>query len=163
MIQTQKWVFLGAILVWTLSACKTELPCIQCDAYDQGIIEPIAAGPNADCTDAAYPVDAQWVIKSVDEYQQVSNRLQFSPTGCDSLTLASIDFDQYSVLSMAAEASGCTQQFCPRVETLAAEEKYRFTIKVIECGGCEPLVIQRFWVVVPRLPDTYTVDFVVQR
>ncbi len=156
-------VFLLGAMLLGLSSCEVDLPCNGCDLNDPGLILPISAGPIAACLDASYPINSQWVIRDENSYQSVANQLQFSPTDCDSLELAAIDFSQHSVLSMAAEASGCEQYFCPRVEALPEDKQYRFTIVVKECGGCEPLIIQRFWVVVPRLPDGYTVDFVVQR
>jgi hypothetical protein len=153
-------VLLSALLsLLLLSACQMDMiPCGPCED-EPGIILPMAAGPVSDCHDVFFTADQRWIIEDDSYYQALSLHNQFSPLACDSVQFEPVDFSQYTILSMAADASGCEQYFCPKVEKLDAEQKYRFTITVQECGGCEPLVIRRFWVVVPKLPDGYTVDF----
>lgn len=141
----------------SLTSCYQDVLCPSCES-DQGIIINFEAGPQADCETVRFSQDQNLVLKEDSAYQSLflqNNAYQ----ACDSLVFESVDFSQHSVLSMAVSGSGCSRNFCVSVLDDPALKQYRFVAKVIECGGCEPLEIVRFWVVVPQVPDDYTVNF----
>lgn len=153
------------ILCWSVSlfvfggltSCYSESPCPSCES-DQGIIVSFDAGPSIDCETARFSQDQNLVISQDSAYQALFFQNN-AYTHCDSLNFESVDFEQHSVLSMAVSGSGCSRSFCLSVLDDSATQQYRFIARVIECGGCEPLEIVRYWVVVPKIPADYTVSF----
>ncbi|MEZ5045066.1 MAG: hypothetical protein R2828_34535 [Saprospiraceae bacterium] len=76
--------------------------------------------------------------------------------------LPSIDFSQFTLLGQYGGASGCQRYFTRQLYIKHGAKNYTFTVKVSECGGCEPFATQWHWVLVPTLPEDYTVEFVFQ-
>ncbi|MEM6345893.1 MAG: hypothetical protein AAF927_18510 [Bacteroidota bacterium] len=149
---------LSLLVLAGLNSCYTDSSlCPDCES-DQGIIVSFEAGPTSDCETVRFSQDQNLILTEDSAYQALylSNNAY---TACDSLAFESVDFSQHSVLSMAVTGSGCSRSFCVGVLDDVAEKQYRFIARVIECGGCEPLEIVRFWVVVPKLPADYSVSF----
>ncbi len=149
---------LSLMVLAGLNACYTDsAPCPSCES-DQGIIVSFEAGPTADCETVRFSQDQNLVITEDSAYTALyaSNNAY---TACDSLAFEAVDFTQFSVLSMAVTGSGCSRSYCLSVLDDAVEKEYRFIARVIECGGCEPLEIARYWVVVPKVPADYGVSF----
>jgi len=156
---------LRMILCWGVSlcvfagvtSCYSESPCPSCES-DQGIIVNFEAGPTIDCETVRFSQDQNIVLNHDSAYQALffQNNVY---TACDSFEFEAVDFTEHSVLSMAVSGSGCSRSFCLSVLDDPAEKRYRFIARVIECGGCEPLEIVRYWVVVPQVPADYSVSF----
>lgn len=77
---------------------------------------------------------------------------------CDA-TLTPIDFERFTLLSHYAQGSGCATGFNKTFQYDGANKKVVFTIDVVEQGLCEPLRKYRTSVLIPKIPDDYTVDF----
>ena len=73
----------------------------------------------------------------------------------------SIDFDQYTLLGKQS-SGGCAVVFDRHVSRDTVAKKCTYRIKVYECGLCTSLDISMNWVLVPRIPEDYTVDFIVE-
>ena len=73
----------------------------------------------------------------------------------------SIDFDQYTVLGKSASGT-CTAVFDRHVSRDTVAKKCTYRIKVYECGLCLRLWPDANLVLVPRIPEDYTVDFIVE-
>jgi hypothetical protein len=76
-------------------------------------------------------------------------------------TFVPVDFSQYTVLGKYA-GGGCMVSFEREVSRNHAEKKVRYFIKVHECGNCKTGTYYVHWVLVPKIPDDYTVSFVVE-
>jgi hypothetical protein len=76
-------------------------------------------------------------------------------------TYLPIDFNQYTVLGKYA-SGGCAVVFERNVSRNDAEKRVIYKIKVHECGDCLVHVGYVQWVLVPKIPDDYTVSFVVE-
>lgn len=77
---------------------------------------------------------------------------------CDA-KLIPIDFEKYTLLSHYAKGSGCTTEFKKYVLIDELNKKVIFTIDVIENGSCEPVRRHRSSILIPKIPDDYSVDF----
>ena len=69
-----------------------------------------------------------------------------------------IDFSAYTLLGNYA-SGGCNVAFTRTVELDEQAKKYWYTIKVREAGACKRLEYSMNWVLVPKLPPGYTVEF----
>lgn len=147
------------IITTSLYSCYVDNEvCPSCES-DQGIIVSFEAGPVSDCESLQYRQSDNFVIEDDSSYQALFASVANNVYDCDSLGLKAVDFTQHSVMSMAVSGSGCSRSYCVTVEDDPSIRQYNFISRVVECGGCEPLEVVRFWVVVPKLPDDYSVSF----
>ncbi len=97
---------------------------------------------------------AQLVITEDSSYQWIL-------TDCNG-TGPAVDFTTYSVLALTTGASGCDRYYRRTVEKDNSARTYTYSIKIEECGSCEPWAIRTHWVTVPRLAEGYSVVFNVE-
>ena len=75
-------------------------------------------------------------------------------------TCQPIDFSKYTVLGKNANGD-CKVVFDRNVTKHEEQQKYIYKIKLIHCGSCEKLVVDMNWVLVPKIEDDYSVEFIV--
>ena len=75
-------------------------------------------------------------------------------------TYRPIDFSQYSVLGKYA-AEGCRVVCDRNVNKKIEQQKYIYKVIVFHCGTCKKGVIDMNWVLIPKIEDDYSVEFVV--
>jgi len=75
-------------------------------------------------------------------------------------TFIPIDFSKYTVLGKYADG-GCRVVFDRNVTKNIEKKKYTYTITVIECGTCKELELSMNWVLIPKIEDDFSVDFLV--
>lgn len=95
----------------------------------------------------------QQIIRSDEELQAL-----FVNRPCQG-EVPDIDFSKYTLLGQFGGASGCERFYSRNVQIRENEERYIFTVRVSECGGCEPFETRWHWVLVPILPESYSVSF----
>lgn len=73
-----------------------------------------------------------------------------------------IDFNTYTLLGARIEGGGCSGPEIDLLEAIidAEQMKYVYRIHIIWHGSCEMALYGLVWVLVPRLPEGYTVEFV---
>ena len=71
-----------------------------------------------------------------------------------------IDFTKYTVLGKYAD-EGCDVVFDRDVSKYNEQQKYIYKIKVIHCGLCQKLMMSMNWVLIPKIEDDFSVDFIV--
>ena len=76
-------------------------------------------------------------------------------------TYQPIDFSKYSVLGKNAVES-CRVVFDRNVTKHAAQQKYIYKITVIHCGDCQKLATNMNWVLIPKIEDDFSVEFVME-
>jgi hypothetical protein len=81
---------------------------------------------------------------------------------CDA-KLTPINFEEKTLLSHYADGSGCITEFNNDVRKDNLNKKIIFTIEVIEHGTCEPFNAYRSSILIPKIPDDYSVDFRVKK
>jgi hypothetical protein len=73
----------------------------------------------------------------------------------------SIDFSKYTLLGKYANG-GCHVVFERDVSKQEAEKKYTYKIKVLQTGNCEINVESMNWVLIPKIEDEYSVNFILE-
>lgn len=73
-----------------------------------------------------------------------------------------VDFENEMVLGFVVEAAGCEVLFHKDVQNIESLRRYLFTVTTQSCGNCRSKLYSYNWVLVPRLPAGYTVDFLVR-
>lgn len=72
-----------------------------------------------------------------------------------------IDFSQYTLLGKYANEA-CNVTFERDVSIDVAQKKYFYNITVLQCGKCKTNWESMNWVLVPKIPEDYTVEFNVE-
>jgi len=139
--------FIIVSIVYLLLSCNKEDEEI-CESVieNSGIIE---RSVNFQCDSPFYT--GNFVINSNDELDSIMNL----NSGCNQ---PEIDFTKYTLLGKYAwtEAKG---SYFRSVERDSANLEYDFTITVKTCGDCNCLSQNMNWVLVPKVPEDWTVDF----
>jgi len=132
------------------SSCRKDCPR---DSFSKGIIiQEISFGL---CIPPNLP-QTEYIIDNDTVYQQL-----LSNSVCSGYTLPAIDFAQYTLLGKFATGQ-CKVEFHRQVTKDDAAKTYNFTIYVCDRGICKKEAISMNWVIVPKLPQGYTVTFTVK-
>ena len=106
--------------------------------------------------------EKEFVINTEAEYQDLINyKSSFSPS-CTNFVLPSIDFSQKTLLGKYASGGGCSIDFTKKVHKDDSNKKVVYVIDVIEQGMCEKLGFSNNWILIPKIPFNYTVEFQVK-
>lgn len=128
---------------------------------DTGIIQSVIDTKAYPCFDVyeAKPAQTQYVIDSETAYR----RYQENFTG--PCAFPDIDFEKKTLLGMFGGGNNyCNVEYFRRVENDNVHTRYIFTLTVNEKGFCKRAVRWHWhWVLVPRLPESYEVEFKVNR
>ncbi|MEO0470460.1 MAG: hypothetical protein AAF206_12620 [Bacteroidota bacterium] len=149
-------VFFALLTLGALSACQDNNDtCPEC-SDKLGIIEIAQFAPLAgpDCF-FEYAAD-QYTIQTQAEFDDM---VAEATSNCTSFVPESIDFDTYSLLGQKVDGSGCSRVFCPKVTDKKNRKQYLYEVELLECGFCLPYEQRMEWVLVPKLPDDYEVEF----
>ncbi len=138
-------IIISVIAIVFYSCNKDEEEC-ESVIENSGIIE---SSVDFQCDTPFY--DGNFVIDSQSELDSVTNL----NTGCNQ---PEINFSQYTVIGMYAYTEG-KGSYYRNVEIDTANLTYDYTITVKTCGECNCLSQNMNWVLVPKLPEGYTVDF----
>jgi len=105
-------------------------------------------------------LDPQYVINDSMAFEALGI-LPVSTPECAGSTLPEIDFSVYTLLGLYADGV-CNVGFDRIVTQDDDLKKYTYTVGVNACGTCESLHFSMNWVIVPKLPADYTVEFIVE-
>ena len=150
-MKNMKRLFLLTPLLLCLLYCnKDDDNCnISRNTLDNLIVEELSI----EC----FPEDenqTNFIIQSEAEFQ---NTFQILST----CILPVVDFDQFTLLGIRSGASGCSRAYQTYVKKEG--DDFSYILRVKECGGCEPWVVQIHWVTVPKIPEIANVSFTVER
>jgi len=81
--------------------------------------------------------------------------------GCESASFP-VDFSTYSILMLRAEGQ-CEIKVIRDLTIDHANKEYVYTVTVKECGFCKKMTSDNQFVLVPAIPDGYTVRFEIDR
>ena len=70
-----------------------------------------------------------------------------------------VDFSRHSILGYQATGSGCTVIFEKHVYRDDQNKQIMYELAVVEEGACEKAIHNRNLILVPRIPDDYSVAF----
>lgn len=75
--------------------------------------------------------------------------------GC---TPPSIDFNNHTILGLYTTGK-CEVKYIREVIRNEEDKKYEYTVTLKQCGLCKRAALSYNWVIVPKLPNGWTVDF----
>jgi len=107
-------------------------------------------------TDINLPTPKEMIITS-DSLNIYNAMVRFD----NGTTYNPIDFSQYTVLAHYT-SGGCYAVFERKVTKNFEKQKYIYKIKVIICGTCQRNWGSENWVLIPKIEENYTVDFIVE-
>ncbi len=134
-------------------SCETKCPINGSGNKNNGIIISNAAFIDTCCSMKG--INKKYVIKSKSGYDSLIsvNLLEGSDT-----CVNSIDFEQYTLLGFYASGQ-CNVVFERNVERCETEQKYVYIINVVECGDCYLMLANSNWILVPKIPEGWGVEF----
>ena len=97
----------------------------------------------------------EFVINTEIEYQNLPR----VSSQCTNFVLSSIDFSQKTLLGKYASGGGCSIDFVKKVHRDTSNKKIIYTIDVVEQGGCMMFGFSRNWILIPKVPSDYSVEF----
>lgn len=103
----------------------------------------------------------QWLIRSDGDFAELIAAVPRER--CKGVTFPKIDFNTHTLIGQYARLGGCAVTFERQV--FIQKDKQRLTYEVRprrESAMCQQLVSSMNWVMVPRIPDAYSVDFIVK-
>ncbi len=136
---------LSVILFGFLSCNKDEESCESVIENSGIIIESVDFICDIPYRDNSFIIDSQNELDSIINLN----------SGCNQPI---IDFAQYTLLGNYAYAS-CKGSYYREVTADTTNLQYDYTITVKSCGECDLLYENMNWVLVPKLPDDWTVKF----
>lgn len=77
----------------------------------------------------------------------------------DGVHYQAIDFSKYSVLEKEIRAGGCSAVCERNVSKDTKNKKIVYTITVHQCGKCKMMIMNWNWVLVPKIPEDYTIEY----
>ena len=104
-----------------------------------------------DCYIAELSPDDNYVIRSADDLDTLDN---CSP---DPLT---VDFSQHSIIGRVVTGQ-CNLKVIRKLTIDDTNMEYVYSVTVQECGLCKKLAMDNQLVLVPAIPNNYTIRFVV--
>jgi hypothetical protein len=106
----------------------------------------------------------EFIFRTEEEFENYAEsiKLELLGGGCDTVSLPSIDFDNYTLIAKYTTGGGCEVERRRKVYQADENDSYIYEIKERYKGGCHMLIMNMNWAVVPRIPEGYTVEFEVK-
>ena len=146
-------LLLYIFLLFGLSSCHKSPKCWGKKELNSQEISTI--NPCSNCSLLVNP-DSCFVINSNDEYNLLSTYTHSNQTIC---LFNEIDFSKFTLLGKTIWGK-CKFKVKRNLEINLEQQQYIFTIELIECGNCiEENKIDN-WVLVPKIPSGYSVEFI---
>jgi hypothetical protein len=103
----------------------------------------------------------EFVINSNEDFF-VLIKHKSSRESCTNFTLPEVNFSQYTLLGKYTEGSGCSIEFQKKVYRNDTNKTITYVIKVVTDGSCDMLGTSMNWVLIPKIPLNYTINFKVK-
>ena len=141
------------LFISAIFSCNKSPKCWGKKESTEGLIES-DFNPCLNCNILVNP-DESYVINSDAEYQELSLLAHSNQTVCQ---FENINFNNYTLLGKSVWAS-CKYKIKRNVTEDKDNNKYIYTIELKECGNCSDLTKIDNWVLVPKIPIGYSVEF----
>ncbi len=145
-----------ASIVVLLNGCeKDEDPCVN--PYDtvSGVV--VSDYQFGECVSTLGMLSQNYIIENKDAFEALPI-LPSDNGNCNQQNISTIDFDRYALLGLYADGA-CDVIFDRNVEQDTQNKKYIYTVSRTLCNSCERHEYSMNWVLVPKLPTGYTVEF----
>lgn len=141
------------LLVFTLLACQDEPSCEKTDDESTGLITRVLSYQVA-YDQQTGDLGANGIrISTNDDYQRVFAH-------CCAGKLEHVDFTQSDILGQSTVNQGCSSSYWRDVQRDDAARRLVYTVTERFCKKCSPVEGQGNFVVVPKIPEGYTVTYV---
>lgn len=97
----------------------------------------------------------EYIMETEVELDSLFNLISNQDTECEK---PEIDFSKHTLLGQYASGA-CEVKFIRDVEKDNRDESYIYTVKVRECGLCKSMAYGLNWILVPKLPNDWSVKF----
>jgi hypothetical protein len=155
-------LFIALSIFGIISSCSKSPACWG-DDVNKGIIKDyynIHDFPM--CVEVYVNENEDLIIKSSLELSNITDSNCYNlPEAGYSSTPPDIDFNEYSLLGFWATGQ-CETKFIREVLKNETDKKYTYKIKVKDCGTCKSERYDANLVLVPKIPDGFIVDFVLE-
>jgi hypothetical protein len=154
-----KILILGVMLSLSIS-CNQEGEIIditsECEFYDNILSTCFYGIPNSDYD--------EYVFRSNDSFQEFGDLVRIYPanSNCETANLPNIDFTKYSLLTKSTNGGGCSASYKRKILKDTVNRKIIYQISVDYEGACDMLLGSRNWAIIPKIPDNYTVEFILK-
>lgn len=105
------------------------------------------------------PIAEHQVINSYDEYSALLDEYRDYTQNCLTYFSPQIDFTEKTLLGQRITVTACNVSSISEVFADPDQKQYIYQLQVNLEGTCEILFERVIWIVVPKLPDNYTVAF----
>lgn len=103
------------------------------------------------------------VFRSQDEYEAYAEAIRYSDDEkCADAQLPEMPFDQYTLLIAKTGGSGCSASYVRSVLKDDENKRIIYSVEAHYDGMCEMYIMNSNWVLVPKIPDDYTIEFQVE-
>ncbi len=135
---------LSLLIVGLMLASCSKSPKCWGDDVNKGIIAELV-------TIHCFPVssETQFSIDSDSSYTTVFD------SACE---LPSIDFSRYTLLGVYTEGQ-CKTRYIREVEKQESKKDYHYKVEVKNCGTCKKMSVSYNWVLVPKVPSGWLVNY----
>lgn len=134
---------------------KDEDPCLNPFDTVSGIVS--SEYEFGACVSTLGMLNQDYVIEDEATFNSLA-ALPSDHADCGNSSIQSIDFERYSLLGLYADGS-CDVIFDRNVEQDVKNKKYIYTVSRTLCSNCERHEYSMNWVLVPKLPTGYVVEF----
>ncbi len=119
----------------------------------------IIEGVESIVLDCLTPIEEHQVINQAEEYSLLLNEYRDNAQNCLSYISPQVDFNEKTLLGQRIEVTACNVSSVSEVFADPDQKQYIYQLQVNLEGECEILFEKMVWIVVPKLPDNYTVAF----
>ena len=77
---------------------------------------------------------------------------------CKTKQIPSVDFSKNTIIGIISSGSGCSREFIKNAYRDDNQRKVVYSVDVKEKGGCKPLFQNWDLVLIPKIPEGYTVE-----
>ena len=164
----KKIFIVATILIFVAVSCNTRE--VRCDNMPEQIIGSGEIINNAIISDLNTIPKIDYIITSDSQNIFYAYNPLSESTIAANLTVSfdngntyhPIDFSKYTVLGKYSDISACRTVFDRSVTKNTEQQKYIYKIIVIHCGDCEALWSDMNWILIPKIEDGFSVEFVVE-
>jgi hypothetical protein len=114
-----------------------------------------------DWTECSYAFSFQsgdsFIINDTAEFNTLIETISY--TNCVNYDYPEIDFENYTLLGLFAEGSGCEAIYDRSFSRNDDSETYKYTIKANYTGLCDMLIMHSNWILVDKISDEAIVVF----
>ncbi len=152
-----------ALVIFAFINSCSKSPFCRGDDENKGIIEKhYSVRDFPMCVEAFVNENETLIIKSTTELLNITDSNCYNlPEAGYSADTPDIDFDVYSLLGFWSTGQ-CEAKFIREILNNETDKKYIYKIKVKDCGTCKSERYDANLVLVPKIPDGYIVDFVIE-